>query len=97
MTYEVWWLPKCERRWKKIAKRADPALRAIVKKEIEGLETNPKAGKKMERDLEGFHSIRIEEFSFRIVYKISGDRVEIYAIGHRKEVYEQAHRLVYGR
>lgn len=96
MTYEVCWLKKCERQWKKIEKRADPALQAIVKK-IGGPETNPKAGKEMKQDLAGFRSIRIDKFSFRIVYKISGDRVEICAIGHRKEVYEQAHRLAYGR
>lgn len=60
------------------------------------LAKNPKVGKEMERELDGFRSIRIEEFKFRIVYKINGKSVEIYAIGHRKNVYDLLQRSTYG-
>lgn len=94
--YKVSLAPRCSKEYKKLAKKSDPNLMDAIEKEIDRLETDPKAGKEMERDLDGLRSIRIDKYAFRIVYEIMGSNVQIHAIGHRKNVYDDMRRRWHG-
>lgn len=66
--------------WKRI-------LRAIEQR----LLTNPMAyGKRLSRSLSSLWKLRVGDY--RIVYEIRGQMVTVWAIRHRKKVYETAER-----
>lgn len=59
-----------------------------IKKAIEKrLTTDPlQYGAPLRRSLKGYRKLRVGDY--RAIYEIVGGEVRIYAIGHRKEVYE---------
>jgi mRNA interferase RelE/StbE len=65
-----------------------PSLKPTVKRAIEQLAKEPYAGKRLERELSGYWSLRAKRY--RIIYRINeGARtVEVHYIGHRKDIYE---------
>ena len=65
-----------------------PSLKPVVKRALEQLAKEPHAGKRLERELSGYSSLRAKRY--RIIYRINeGARtVEVHYIGHRKDIYE---------
>ena len=65
-----------------------PEVKRGVKEILDGLGNNPYLGKPLQRELSGFWSIAFRYY--RIIYKIldSENRLLIYSIGRRKEIYE---------
>ena len=61
--------PRCDRSYKKFAKKADPKLRKAVNDCIDELEKNSELGKELTQDLKGMRSIRLNAFDYRIVYE----------------------------
>jgi len=62
-------------------------LRAIEKR----LMTNPtRYGTRLRQSLMGLWKLRVGDY--RVVFEIQGDTVTVWAIRHRKEVYEEAQR-----
>lgn len=45
-------------------------------------------GVPLRKDLKGYWKLRIGDY--RVIYKISGKIVEIFRIGHRKEIYKRS-------
>ena len=68
--------------------RMPPALKPIVKRAIEQLAQNPHAGKRLERELAGYLSLRAKRY--RVIYRVdeSSRTVEIHYVGHRRDIYE---------
>ena len=65
-----------------------PQIKAAIKSSIEKLQENPFTGKRLEKEISGYLSIRMKRF--RIIYKIKDDdhNVEVHHVGHRKDIYE---------
>jgi mRNA interferase RelE/StbE len=65
-----------------------PSLKPIVKRTLEKLAKEPYAGKRLERELSGYLSLRAKRY--RIIYRINetARTVEIHYVGHRKNIYE---------
>ena len=70
------------------ARSLHPRIKAVVKKKIEGLKDNPYAGKALEKELSGYHSLRAKRF--RIIYKVieKENIIQIHYMGHRKDIYQ---------
>ena len=73
---------------KKQIRKPHPQIKRIVKSKIEALHENPFSGKRLEKELSGYLSIPAKRI--RIIYKIrdNDQTVEIYYVGHRKDIYE---------
>ena len=67
--------------------KIDKQNKISIKKAIEErLTTHPEIyGKPLQRTLKGYWKLRVGDF--RIVFKITGDKIIILAIMHRKKVY----------
>jgi mRNA interferase RelE/StbE len=68
--------------------RLPPALKPVAKRAMEQLAQNPHSGKRLERELAGYLSLRAKRY--RVIYRVDeGSRtVEIYHVGHRRDIYE---------
>ena len=83
---------RCEKEYKKFKKRADPNLLRAIESKVREIAAEPKIGKELSRDFEGYNSVRLDEYSFRIVYFYDDQRVIVHAIGHRNRIYEDMSR-----
>ncbi len=65
-----------------------PRLKRIIKSRLDRLKDDPFIGKKLERELSGYWSLRAKRF--RIIYRMRNQEqvIEIHYVGHRKDVYE---------
>ena len=63
-------------------------LKAIIRKRLKELDNNPYAGKRLDKKLSQYYSLRARRF--RIIYKVKEDEktLEIHYVGHRKDIYE---------
>ncbi len=59
----------------------DPGLREDIMKRVDGLQKDPAdQGRALTGELSGFYVIRNSEAGYRIIYRVEGDLVVIYAI-----------------
>jgi len=74
--------------------KIDNKNKKIIKKAIEErLTTHPETfGKPLQRTLKGYWKLRVGDF--RVVFKITGEEILIFAIMHRKNIYSQAKKRV---
>ena len=65
-----------------------PDLKSIIRLRIKELVENPYSGKRLEKELSGYLSLRAKRF--RILYKIQekNQTIEIHYVGHRKDIYQ---------
>jgi mRNA interferase RelE/StbE len=72
--------------------KIDAKNKAMVKRAIEQrLAAQPEVyGRPLQRTLKGYWKLRVGEY--RIVYRISGNDIEILGIIHRKDVYKRIHK-----
>jgi mRNA interferase RelE/StbE len=72
----------------KALKQFHPANKKIIKSALKQLADNPYQGKSLQEDLEDFLSYKINRY--RVIYKIDDEnkRINIFQIGHRRDVYE---------
>jgi mRNA interferase RelE/StbE len=71
-----------------------PENKMLIKAAIQQLRQAPYLGHDLQEELSGFKSYRTKRY--RILYKINEEEqaIEVYYIGHRKDVYEQFRRLL---
>jgi mRNA interferase RelE/StbE len=71
-----------------------PDLKRAVKSAIRTLSANPAAGEPLHGELRGLWKYRVRRF--RVVYEVDRARkvVEIIAVGHRRDIYEEVAGLV---
>ncbi len=75
-------------------RRMHPAIRLEVRRVLETLQDNAHAGKPLQNELMGYHSLAYKRY--RIIYKITAAsrEIHIYTIGHRSDVYEKFSQFV---
>ena len=68
--------------------RLPPVLKPLVKRAIEQLAQEPHTGRRLERELAGYLSLRAKRY--RVIYRVdeSTRTVEIRYVGHRRDIYE---------
>ena len=67
-------------------KRLHIGVQSRIKHDLKVLVSDPRIGKKLSGDLEGFWSWKIGRY--RAIYTIEWDCVLVHRVGHRKTVYE---------
>jgi addiction module RelE/StbE family toxin len=71
-----------------------PENKKLIKLALYELSKAPYSGHNLQEELAGFKSYRSKRY--RILYKINEveNIIEVYFIGHRKDIYEQFRRLL---
>jgi len=77
-----------------ILSRFHPENKKLIKQALMELRENPYAGSDLQEELYGFKSFKLKRF--RVLYNIDEEKniIQIFHIGHRKDVYEQFNRLL---
>jgi len=77
-----------------ILSRFHPENKKLIKQALVELRKNPYAGSDLQEELYGFKSFKLKRF--RVLYNINEEEniIQIFHIGHRKDVYEQFNRLL---
>ena len=72
-----------------------PDSKKLIKQALNDLQQNPFTGKDLHEELQGFKSSKLRRY--RIIYSINEENnfLEIYYVGHRKDVYEQFRFLLH--
>ena len=93
--YTVTFHGKCESDLKKLRKH-NPRLVKEIHRNLEQLKTVHDLGEPLRKNLEGFYSIHLDKYRFRIVYsRFDASRtIRVVAIGHRKSVYSNLARYM---
>ena len=71
-----------------------PENKKLIKAGLQEIQQAPYSGHDLQEELSGFKSYRLKRY--RILYKINEeeDIIEVYYVGHRRDVYEQFRRLL---
>jgi mRNA-degrading endonuclease RelE of RelBE toxin-antitoxin system len=66
-----------------------PENRKIIRQAVDQIRRNPYSGHGLQEELSGFKSLKSKRY--RIIHKIDerGSSVDVYFVGHRRDVYEQ--------
>jgi mRNA interferase RelE/StbE len=75
-----------------LIRRMHPLLKKKVKAGLATIMVDPHSGKALKEELDGLRSLRIGKF--RIIYRTTGRTIEIVAVGPRKIIYQETHRLL---
>ena len=78
----------------RILSRFHPENKKLVKQALIELRENPYAGTDLQAALFGFKSFKLKRY--RIIYSLNEEEniIQVFHIGHRKDVYEQFNRLL---
>jgi mRNA-degrading endonuclease RelE of RelBE toxin-antitoxin system len=71
-----------------------PEIKKLVRSSIDTLLAKPNAGSELTGELEGYRSLKAKRY--RIIYRLNDAEtsVEIYLVGHRRDVYETLRSLL---
>ena len=71
-----------------------PEGKKLIKSGLDELRQNPFMGDDLEQELSGFKSLKIKRY--RVLYAIDeeGKVIQVYYVGHRRDVYEQFRDLL---
>jgi mRNA interferase RelE/StbE len=80
-----------------IIRHLPPDLKRAVKGALQALRRDPALGEPLLRELEGLWKFRVRRF--RIVYSVDRGKqvVRVFAVGHRRTIYETVAALVRSR
>ena len=80
-----------------LIRKLHPEVKHRIREGIRNLVENPLLGNELRFELSGFQSGRVK--SYRIIYQINDQErfVEVYFVGHRRDVYESFRRFLIGR
>ena len=80
-----------------VIRHLPPEVKRSVKAALRALSRDPSLGEPLLGDLEGLWKYRVRRF--RIVYSVDRRRrvIGIFAVGHRREIYEAVAALIHGR
>jgi mRNA-degrading endonuclease RelE of RelBE toxin-antitoxin system len=71
-----------------LIRKLDPDQKSIIRACIKSLSEKPYSGKRLERELSGYFSVRINRY--RVIYQVIEKHhlIEIHYVGHRKDIYQ---------
>jgi mRNA-degrading endonuclease RelE of RelBE toxin-antitoxin system len=66
-----------------------PENRKVIRQALDQVRRNPYSGHDLQEELSGFKSVKSKRY--RIIYKVDelSSLIEVYLVGHRRDVYEQ--------
>ena len=78
----------------RLASQLPPETKKLIKDALKMLQKNPFLGDDLHQELEGFKSFKPKRY--RILYALDEEKatIDIYYIGHRRDVYEQFRHLL---
>jgi len=78
----------------KIVSKLHTENKKLIRSALDEVRQNPHQGRDLQDELAGFKSYRIKRS--RIVYKLNEEQssIDIYYLGHRRDVYEQFRTLL---
>ena len=78
----------------RIIAKLHPENKKLIKQALVDLRENPYAGRDLQEELYGYKSFKLKRY--RVLYNINEEEntIQIFHIGHRKDVYEQLNRLL---
>ena len=73
---------------RRLISKLNPEIKPIVRSRLDKLKKDPFLGKRLQRELSGYRSLRTGRY--RIVYKVDEEEknIQIHYVGHRRDVYE---------
>jgi len=88
--FKIRFTPEAARLFSKL----HPENKKLIKLALYELSQAPYSGQDLQEELSGFKSYRSKKY--RILYRVNKDEyiIDVYYIGHRKDVYEQFRRLL---
>jgi mRNA interferase RelE/StbE len=75
-----------------LVRRMHPDLKRKTRASMKTILHDPSSGKALKDELAGLRSFRVG--TFRVIYRVKRNVVEIVAIGPRKRIYEETYRLL---
>jgi addiction module RelE/StbE family toxin len=90
ISFKIRFTPEAARLFSKL----HPEYKKLIKLALFELSKAPYSGHNLQEKLAGFKSYRSKRY--RILYKVNEveNIIEVYFIGHRKDIYEQFRRLL---
>ena len=90
ISFKIRFTPEAARLFSKL----HPENKKLIKLALYELSKAPYSGHNLQEELAGFKSYRSKRY--RILYKVNEDEhfIEVYFIGHRKDIYEQFRHLL---
>ncbi|MEE4263926.1 MAG: type II toxin-antitoxin system RelE/ParE family toxin [Desulfobacteraceae bacterium] len=78
----------------RILSKFHPENKKLIKKALDEIRKNPYAGGELQEELYGFRSFKLKRY--RVLYRVNEEEknIQIFHVGHRKDVYEQFNRLL---
>jgi mRNA-degrading endonuclease RelE of RelBE toxin-antitoxin system len=78
----------------RLLSKLHPDSKKLIKSALQELRQAPYSGHNLQEELSGFKSYRSKRY--RILYRVNEEEqgIEVYYIGHRKDIYEQFKRLL---
>ena len=78
----------------RLLSKLHPESKKLIKSALLELRQAPYSGNDLQEELSGFKSYRSKRY--RILYRVNEEEqvIEVYYIGHRKDIYEQFKRLL---
>jgi len=78
----------------RLLSKLHPESKKLIKSALQELRQAPYSGHDLQEELSGFKPYRSKRY--RILYRVNEEEqvIEVYYIGHRKDIYEQFKRLL---
>ena len=78
----------------RLLSKLHPESKKLITSALQELRQAPYSGHDLQEELSGFQSYRSKRY--RILYRVNEEEqvIEVYYIGHRKDIYEQFKRLL---
>ena len=78
----------------RLLSKLHPESTKLIKSALQEIHKEPFSGNDLQEELLGFKSYKSRRY--RIIYKINEENqiIEVYYVGHRRDVYEQFRRLL---
>ena len=78
----------------KLLSKLHPENKKLIKADLNDLRQNPYLGNDLEQELSGFKSYKIKRY--RVLYDVDEEKwvIQVYYIGHRRDVYERFRALL---
>jgi mRNA interferase RelE/StbE len=90
ISFKIRFTPEAARLFSKL----HPENKKLIKSALYEIRKSPYSAHDLQAELSGFKSYRSKRY--RILYKVNEDElfIEVYFIGHRKDIYEQFRHLL---
>lgn len=76
----------------RIIAHLSPEVKRLIRSAIDQLREDPLVGSELFAELQGYRSYKVRRY--RIIYRLHRSYLEVYHVGHRRDVYESLRSLL---